>query len=104
MTIINNIKTFARVHPDRAAIVDDSGRLTYRELDLLSTNWALKFHRMGIRKNDSVMVCMRNGSQFLSVIVALEKLDATIMPMNYQLFQKDIKEICAKYDVKAIVT
>jgi len=104
MTIIKNIKTFARVHPDRAALMDDDICLTYRELDFLSTNWALYFLKIGIQKNDKVMVCMRNSSRFLAVIVALEKLDATIMPMNYQLFQKDIKDICDKYHVKCIVT
>ncbi|CAN7539244.1 class I adenylate-forming enzyme family protein [Rossellomorea sp. LjRoot5] len=104
MTIIKSIKTFARFHPDRLALVDDDISLTYGELEILSTNWALTFLQMGIQKNDRVMVCMKNSSRFLAVIVALEKLDATIMPMNYQLFQKDVKDICGKYDVKYVIT
>jgi acyl-CoA synthetase (AMP-forming)/AMP-acid ligase II len=104
MTIIKSIKTFARFHPDRLALIDDDISLTYGELEVLSTNWAITFLQMGIQKNDRVMVCMKNSSRFLAVIVALEKLDATIMPMNYQLFQRDVMNICDKYDVKYVIT
>ncbi|MBB4824753.1 acyl-coenzyme A synthetase/AMP-(fatty) acid ligase [Sporosarcina luteola] len=104
MTIMQNIRTFAKFFPGRTATIDDTLCLTYRELELLSTNWALTFWKAGIRKYDRVMVCMRNSSRFIGVIVALEKLDAVIMPMNYQLFQKDSRRVCNEYDVKAIIT
>ncbi|KQU63234.1 hypothetical protein ASG66_02145 [Bacillus sp. Leaf406] len=104
MTIVENIKTFSRFHPDRLSIVDVDRKMTYRDLDYLSSNWALEFHRRGVRSQSKVMVCLRNSNQFLATIVALEKLDATIIPINYQLFQKDIKAICEKYGIHFIMT
>jgi non-ribosomal peptide synthetase component E (peptide arylation enzyme) len=46
----------AERHAERPAVKDESGELSYRELDALADRAACGFHELGVRRGDRVAI------------------------------------------------
>ena len=68
------------LHPDRQAVVDDDGALTYAELDDLVRRLASGLHDLGIAAGDVVGVQLSNGHLAVAVELALAALGAVALP------------------------
>jgi acetyl-CoA synthetase len=89
------VDEWARVEPDKRALVwcDDSGAeklLTFADISRLSSQAALAFWRLGIRKGDIVLVLLRQRWEYWVCAMALCKIGAVIIPATTQLTKKDI--------------
>ncbi|MBE3557520.1 MAG: AMP-binding protein [Firmicutes bacterium] len=75
------------LHPDRPAItcLTSGRRLTYGELDRLSTQMENRFRDIGLRKNDVVMACLFNTWHFPVTMIAAWKTPAIFSPINFRL-------------------
>ncbi len=69
-------------HPDRAALVDDEGVLTYREVDQRTTRIAAELRSRGVAEGSAVGVLARNGRGFVEAMVALAKCGADALYLN----------------------
>ncbi|MDE0056522.1 MAG: AMP-binding protein [Defluviicoccus sp.] len=58
---------------DRVAVIDETGELTYGELDRMSTNLALNLVALGLNPLDRVVVQLPNVNEFAILYVALQK-------------------------------
>ncbi len=63
------LKKFA----DRVAVIDETGELSYGELDRMSTNLALNLVALGLRPLDRVVIQLPNVKEFAVLYVALQK-------------------------------
>lgn len=68
-------------HPDRHAVTDSRGRLTYEELARLRDRAALGFLELGVRRGDVVSVQLPNWNEFVVITLALERIGAVINPI-----------------------
>jgi acyl-CoA synthetase (AMP-forming)/AMP-acid ligase II len=68
--------------PDRTALVDECGSLTYGELHRRSNALARALAERGVREGDSVAVMCRNHRGFVDAVVATAKLGADILLLN----------------------
>jgi acyl-CoA synthetase (AMP-forming)/AMP-acid ligase II len=68
--------------PHRAAVVDDEGVLTFREVDRRSDRIAGELRRRGVRDGDAVGLLARNGRGFVESVVALSKCGADVLYLN----------------------
>lgn len=66
--------------PDRAAIVDDDGALSYRELQLLIESVASRLP--GVGPGRAVGVLCRNGRGFVAGVFAAALVGADVVPVN----------------------
>lgn len=66
----------AKASPDAVAVVDNTHRWTYAELDQRSRALATGLARLGIRPHDRVLVQLPNRAEFVEVIFALFRLGA----------------------------
>ncbi|MBF6322403.1 (2,3-dihydroxybenzoyl)adenylate synthase [Nocardia cyriacigeorgica] len=66
----------AAATPDALAVVDDTHRWTYGELDRRSRGLATGLARLGIGRQDRVLVQLPNRAEFVEVIFALFRLGA----------------------------
>src|SRR5688500_337202 len=64
----------ADARPDAVAVVDDTVRLTYRELAELADGTALGLRELGLRADDRMIVQLPNGWLFAVVIFACLRL------------------------------
>ncbi len=69
-------------HPDRLALVDDDGALTWREVDLRTDRLAGALRARGVLEGTSVGVLARNGRGFVETVVAVAKCGADVLYLN----------------------
>ncbi len=79
--------------PGREAIVDVASgrRLTYRELDDLINQAARAFQSLGVMKGDRVGILLRNGVEFVQTFMALARLGAISVPLNWRLVADELE-------------
>jgi acyl-CoA synthetase (AMP-forming)/AMP-acid ligase II len=68
--------------PDRLAIVDDRGTLTFAEVDRRTNALARALAAAGVGEQDGVAIMCRNHRGFVEATVACSKLGASILYLN----------------------
>jgi len=68
--------------PERTAIIDEIGELTYGDLDRRSNALARALQELGVSEGDSVAIMCRNHRGFVDTTVAAAKLGADIVYLN----------------------
>jgi acyl-CoA synthetase (AMP-forming)/AMP-acid ligase II len=69
-------------HPQRAAIIDDEGSLTFAEVDERSNALARTWETLGIGPDTTVGVLCRDGRLFFDAATATQKLGANLVYVN----------------------
>jgi acyl-CoA synthetase (AMP-forming)/AMP-acid ligase II len=69
-------------HPDRVAILDDEGPLTYREIDQRTDRLAGELRARGVLEGQAVGLLARNGRGFVEGSVAVSKCGADVLYLN----------------------
>jgi len=72
----------ALLDPDRTAVVDELGSLTFAEMHRRSNSLARAFARLGVSEGDGVAVMCRNHRGFIDATIAAAKLGADILYLN----------------------
>lgn len=68
--------------PDRVALLDDDGPLTYREVDQRTDRLAGELRARGVLEGHAVGVLARNGRGFVEASVAISKCGADVLYLN----------------------
>jgi fatty-acyl-CoA synthase len=68
--------------PDRPAVIDERGEVTFGELDRRSNALADSLRRRGIGAGDGVAVMCRNHRGFVEISIAAAKLGADVLYLN----------------------
>ncbi|BBU25042.1 AMP-binding protein [Mycobacterium xenopi] len=68
--------------PHRAAIIDDDGAITYRELQSKTEAVACELYRRGVRPGQAVGILCRNGRGFLEAVFAVALVGADVVLVN----------------------
>lgn len=69
-------------HPDRIAIVDDDGELTWRDIDRRTDRLASELRARGLGEGDAAGLLARNGRGLVESMVALAKVGADVLYLN----------------------
>ena len=80
-------------HPERTAVIDEGGSITYRELDDRVNALANAWLRDGMQPGDSIAVLIRNHAGFLEAVFAAAKCGARILLMNTGFSGPQIREV-----------
>ncbi|MET8779571.1 acyl-CoA synthetase [Nocardia sp. NPDC050713] len=97
------VRHSARIAPDRVALADERGELTYRELDEQSTAVARGLHAAGITEGTVVAVLARDHRGLIMSMIAAGKLGARIALMNTGFAKPQFAEVCVREKVKAVL-
>lgn len=89
--------------PDRLAVIDERGALTYRELDERSNAIADALVRDGIRPGDGVALLARNHRGFVEAAVGIAKAGAHVLLLNTSFAAPALREVCQREGAKLIV-
>lgn len=103
------IDRWAREKPQLLSLVytDDDGRTerrTFREISEQSSRIANLLAKNGIGRGDAVLVMLPNVAILWSLVVALFKVGATIVPSASGLAPKDIEYRVTKANIRGVVT
>jgi fatty-acyl-CoA synthase len=89
--------------PDRAAILDEQGVLTFAEVDARSNALASALAQRGIGEGDGVAIMCRNHRGFVDATVAVVKLGADALFLNTEFGAPAIAEVLAREKTVALV-
>ena len=90
-------------HPDRVAVIDERGEVTYRELDERVNALANAWIAAGLRPKDGVAILTRNHRGFLEALFAAAKCGARIVLMNTGFSAPQVSEVAAREGVDLFV-
>jgi fatty-acyl-CoA synthase len=83
-------------HPDRVAIIDELGTLTFGAIDKRTNALAHALRDEGVGEGDGVAVMCRNHRGFIDATVALSKLGANALYLNTMFAGPQITEVCER--------
>jgi len=75
------------------ALVFESRRWSYSELNTDVHALAAGLRKLGIERTDRVAVIAMNSAEFLILALALARLGAVLVPLNYRLQEQDLVEL-----------
>jgi fatty-acyl-CoA synthase len=90
-------------HPDRTAVIDERGALSYAEIDRRTTRLAHGLSRQGVKNGTRVAVLCRNHHGLVETILASGKLGADLVLLNTSLSPRLISELLTEHEVSVLV-
>ena len=98
ITLAWGYQTGAGRHPDRAAIIDDDGVLTYAEVHERTNRLAHAF-----RPKERVGLLCRNGRAFIETMTACTKVGADAILLNTGLSRGQLTQVAQDQEIDRIV-
>jgi acyl-CoA synthetase (AMP-forming)/AMP-acid ligase II len=89
--------------PDRPAIVDDRGTVTFAEVHRRTNALASQLREAGIGERDPVAIMCRNHRGFVEATVACSKLGAGALYLNTAFAGPQITDVMAREDPAAVI-
>lgn len=102
LNLASIITHHARLTPQSEAIVCDSSRMTYRELDNLSNQVANSLTDLGIGHGDKVALSCPNIPVFPVVYYGIMKAGAVVVPLNVLFKARELEYHLSDSDAKAV--
>jgi fatty-acyl-CoA synthase len=93
----------ARRTPNRTAIIDDFGEITFKELDEAAHEVANGLLKMGVKGGDGVAILARNHRWFLVAVYGAARVGARIILLNSEFSGPQIKEVSEREGAKLII-
>lgn len=97
-------EAIADVVPDNLALSTGDVRRTYAELDKRANRLAHYFQSRGIGRGDHVGLHLFNGHEFVETILALFKIRAVGININYRFVAPEVRYMIDNADLKGVVT
>jgi acyl-CoA synthetase (AMP-forming)/AMP-acid ligase II len=89
--------------PDRAAIIDDDGILSYRELQSETEALARQLSRDGVRPGQAVGILCRNGRSFVEGLFAAALVGADVVLVNTDFRTDALAAALSAHQIEAMV-
>jgi acyl-CoA synthetase (AMP-forming)/AMP-acid ligase II len=90
-------------YPQRAAIVDERGTLTFEEVHRRTNALARGLRAEGVGEGDGVAIMCRNHRGFIDATVACSKLGANALYLNTAFAGPQIADVVRREDPKALI-
>ena len=93
----------ARRTPNRAAVIDDDGEMTFKELDDAAHAVANALIAKGVKGGDGVGLLIRNHRWFLVALYGAARVGAKMIFLNSEFSGPQIKEVSEREGAKLII-
>ncbi len=90
-------------HPDRLALVDDRGTLTFAELHTRTDRLARAFADRGVGPSSRIAVLCRNHRGPVETIIAASKIGADVVLLNTGLSPQQMAAVVDEQEITTIV-
>ncbi|HVB96544.1 MAG TPA: o-succinylbenzoate--CoA ligase [Chloroflexota bacterium] len=92
-----------RLTGSRLAVIAEEVTWTYRELDERATYTAGQFAALGVTSGDRIAILSWNCPEYVVVVHALARLQATLVPLNARLSETELAWQVGDADVRVLV-
>jgi len=102
-TLAQAFDAAADQYPDRPMFRNEQGMRTYAELQAWSREIALGLLAIGIEPGDHVALLMANYVEFVAVKLAIARVGAVTIPVNFNLRGEELRYVLDQSDAVALV-
>ena len=92
-----------RSFPDRLAVIDGKGRLTWPEFDDRTNRVANLLTDLGVGSGDRVLWLAQSSLLFLELLVGCAKVGAMVCPVNWRQSGDELSFVIEDFDPKVVV-
>jgi long-chain acyl-CoA synthetase len=92
------VRYWARTSPDRAALIDDLGVISYARWDGTAQMTASMLHTLGVERGDRVLYLGRNRSAHPIVAAATSRIRAVLVGANWRLSAEELAKVVGDAD------
>lgn len=89
--------------PDRIALVSGDREITYAQMEDRTNRLAHYLQKQGVKPGDKVGVYSRNGIEAIESMVAVFKIRAVVVNVNYRYIENELQYIFENSDMVALV-
>ncbi|MGB3229351.1 MAG: fatty-acid--CoA ligase FadD5 [Mycobacterium sp.] len=100
----NQLARHALMQPDSTALRFLGHTITWRELDRRVSALAAALHRRGVEFGDRVLILMLNRTEFIESVLAVNKLGAIAVPVNFRMTPSEIAYLVSDCQARVMVT
>ncbi len=97
------VRTMALRAPHRVALVLESRRLSFRELDAEVAAWAGRLHARGVGPGARVGLLAWNGLPAVALLFAVRRLGAVLAPLNTRLARAELDGLVQRLRPRALL-
>ena len=90
-------------YPNRAALVDERGTLTFDEVQKRTNALARALQADGVKQGDGVAIMCRNHRGFIDATIACSKLGANSLYLNTAFAGPQITDVLRREDPRAVI-
>ena len=102
-TVLEAVLAHEKNIPGKIAVVDEAGRVTYRELAALTRRAANVLWKRGVREGDRVMIAAAPGVRYVAAYLALHYVGAIALPFDRNAAASAVAWMERTFDVKHIL-
>lgn len=102
-TLAQAFDAAAEQYPDRPLFTNEQGTRTYAEMQLWSRSLALGLMAFGIQAGDHVALLMANYAEFVAVKLAIARVGAVTIPVNFNLRGEELRYVLDQSDAVALI-
>lgn len=95
VSLTSSVDWWARTEPTRTALIYLDQRLTYADLQRRVIALTGLLAARGVRPGDVVALLMKNSAAFIELSLAVSRVGAVLLPINYRLSADEIGFIVA---------
>lgn len=88
--------------PEKESVYDGVRRLSYKDLLNESNNLASGLTQIGIQKGDKVAVCLPTWYEFITIVFAVAKIGAVVVPLNTRYRENEAEYIIKDSGAKVV--
>ncbi len=89
--------------PDRVAMIDDDGAISYRELQSGVESLASELQRRGVGPGRAVGVLCRNGRGFVQAVFAAALVGADVVMLNTEFQRKALADALSSHEIGLVI-
>ena len=101
-TLVSALSEAVSAHPDSTALVYEERRLSFSDLDELSTQLAHSLLDKGIEAGDRIAILDRNSIWFYVILFAVMKARAVLVTVNFRLAPPEVEFIVRDSESKLL--
>ncbi|NYH79633.1 fatty-acyl-CoA synthase [Actinopolyspora biskrensis] len=90
-------------HPDRPAVIDERGALSFAEVDQRTTRLANALREHGVESGSRVAILCRNHHGFVEAVLAASKLGADSVLVNTGMSGEQVSAVLAEQGVRLVI-
>ena len=103
MNVTDLLGQLARTSPARPAIIDDAGRLSYLEFELLVARYAARLARAGVEPGQLIGLSLSTSRTSFAMMLAIARMGAVSVPMAPERPAETRHAECMQFGVHAIL-